>query len=123
VIESRGEYDSVRETEALIRSASGYVRVSSNLRPRVIESSQLSRRELGARRVIRQIALVAVVVTWSLVCTVDRMNLPRSSHWLSSNSEHASQLSTRSAGGVGEDWALVDSFEELRGRIADILRL
>jgi hypothetical protein len=123
MIASRGEYDPLRETEALIRSAAGYVCVSSDLRPRVVEAAHLNRREQRARCVIRRIAIAVVFVMWSVICTVDRMNVERASHWLSTTPENASRISSRSTGGVGEDWTLVDSFAELRDKLAETLRL
>jgi hypothetical protein len=123
VIDSRGEYDPMRETEALIRSAAGYVCVSSDLRPRVVEAAQLYRREQRARRVIRHIVIAVVFVTWSVISTVDRMKVERTSSWISTTPENAARISPRSAGGVGEDWTLVDAFAELRDKLAETLRL
>jgi hypothetical protein len=123
MIDARGEYDPMRETEALVLSAAGYVRVSSDLRPRVVEAARLYRRERRARYLIRHLAIVVVFITWGVISTVDRMKVERASDWLSSSPDNASRISARSAGGIGEDWSLVDSFAELRDKLAASLRL
>jgi hypothetical protein len=121
VIDSRGEYDPVCEIEGLIRSASNYVRVSRDLRPRVVDAARLNIRERRVRRVIRQIVVAAAIATWIVISTIGRMKTPYANHGLPITAAGAFPIPARVAGG-GEDWTLVDIFTELRDKQADVLR-
>jgi len=123
VIDSHGEYDPMRETEALIRSAAKYVRVSPDLRPRVVEAAQLDRGERRARRIIRQIVVAAAIVVSSVISTIGRMSAPHVNQEQPTTAARAFPIPTRVTGSVGEDWTLVEIFTELRDKQADVLRL
>jgi hypothetical protein len=122
VIDSRGEYDPMRETEALIRSAANYVRVSPDLRPLVLEAARLNTRERNARRVIHRVAVIAVILISSMVSRIDRVRSDSAARELQITPAGAILVSGR-VGGIGADaWAFVDAFTELRDRQADALQ-
>jgi hypothetical protein len=112
----------MRETEALIRSAANYVRVSQDLRPQMLEAARLNARERNARRVIRRVAVVAVILISSMVSRIDRVRSDGAARELQTTAAGTLLVSGR-VGGIGADaWALVDAFTELRDRQADALQ-
>ncbi len=121
MIDTDGDYDPVRETEALIRSAAQYMRISSDLRPRVVESARLNRREFRARRIIRHTALAVSVLAWSVITSIGRMDGSYMNQQLPITATGAFSISCRVAN-TGEDWTLVNAFTELRDKQADVLR-
>ncbi len=122
MIDSPGDYDPVRETEALIRSAAEYVRISPDLHPRVVEAARLNRREFRARRIIRHTAIAVAVLAWSVITIIGRMNGTYMNQQLPITATGAFSISGRVANSGGEDWTLVNAFTELRDKQADVLR-
>jgi len=113
------------EIEAIVRSAGNYVRVSNDLRPRVLERARLTNGERRTRRCIRDVGLVAAFVIWSVTVSIGRLetedNLSRLS--LITATPCATAPSEVRAGNDEAAWTLVDGFKELRTRQAAALRL
>lgn len=126
-----GSFDDARfddarfgEIEAMVRAAGGYVQVSRDLRPRVLESARLECGERQARRCIRRVALFAALVAWFTTASIARLETPDGFRQLT-------LLAARSHAYAGPDvlpsgdssWSLVDAYTELRRRQAEALRL
>ena len=114
------------EAEAIIRSAGGYVRVSSELRPRVLEIARFSQGEQRVRRCIRNVGLIAALLTWCVTASIGRLqtddNLRRIA-LIATTPCSATTASEASSGNGEAGWTLVDEFKELRVRQAAALRL
>jgi hypothetical protein len=118
-------HDDISEVEAMIRSAGDYVKVSRDLRPRVLDKARLVSGERRVRRYIRHVGLVAALLTWSVTATVDRMNSASDIRELTLATATAyPTVNSHVNGGAAEAaWVLVDAFTEVRGKQAEVLRL
>ena len=70
---SAEQFEQFNEIEAIVRSAGDYVRVSNELRPRVLEMARLSNGERRVRRCIRGIGLVAALLIWCVTVSIGRL--------------------------------------------------
>src|SRR3954454_2228342 len=125
VIDSPDSFESLSEIEAMVRSAANYVQVSTDLRPRVLDSARLANGERRVRRYIRQAALIAAIVTWFVTASVSRLDMRDDLRELSLATASSYPMSNNriSVGAGDAAWVLVDAYTELRGRQADVLRL
>jgi hypothetical protein len=118
-------FEQFNEIEAIVRSAGDYVRVSNELRPRVLEMTRLANGERRARRCIRDVGLVAALLTWCVTASIGRLptddNLSRLA--VIATTPCSSAASEVSPGNGEAAWTLVDGFKELRVRQAAVLRL
>jgi hypothetical protein len=129
VVESYEEFESMRdlqsEIEAAVGAASGYVRASDDLRPRVLENARIARREWRVQLINRIAAVGIFVLAMSTTAfrapSVSTVN-PHSLIWIvrSSNSLFIPAQATALQGSELA-WQLVDSFTDLRRRQADAL--
>ena len=69
----RDENESIEQIEAMVRAAGGYVQVSENLRPSVVESARIEQGERRARRCIGQVAGALLVLAYGLGAIGDRL--------------------------------------------------
>ncbi len=125
VTESSGWYEQINEVEAIVRSAGNYVRVSKDLRPRVLERARVTSGERRARRHIRHLGLIAALLLWTVTASIDRLETDVNLRRLTLVAAAPSSLSARGVNSNAGDsaWALVDAYTELRGRQAAVLRL
>jgi hypothetical protein len=125
VIDSLNEYEPCNDIEALVRSAADYVQVSKDLRPRVVDAARLTSGERRTRRYIRQMALVAALLTWCVTTSVNRFDMRDDLRELTFATASSYPISSnRFSSGAGDAaWVLVDAYTDLRGRQADVLRL
>jgi hypothetical protein len=116
-------FDELSEVEAMIRSAGDYVKVSRDLRPRLMDSARMATSERRIRRYIRHTALVAALLTWSVTATIDRMNGASDFRELTLATASACPTAGIRAGGGPDEasWILVDALTELRGKQAEVL--
>jgi hypothetical protein len=111
------------EIEALIRSAKDYVRPSEDLRPRVVETARFERAERGMRLRFWQ---VAAVVFLCGVLTSSAGDHPESVITRQPAALKASEILIQveaAARAADPSWEMVESFNELRLRQAEMLRL
>jgi|GEM_PF-2266335 len=110
------------ELEARILAARDYVRVSDDLRPRVLETARSQWRDMRARGYIELAAVMALAA--SAVVAAFRSPSSPTSEPLSGKGRIAD---VRDSGhGSGPDranWTLVDAFTELRRRQTETLRI
>jgi hypothetical protein len=121
--DSRDNFDSLDEIEALVRSAGNYVWPSEDLRPCVLEAARVVRSEERARLRVLQMAACALMVGLFAVATFRHHESP-TSH--SPEGDQAirllSQAPTATHSGDSA-WVMVDSFTDLRRRQAELFRL
>jgi hypothetical protein len=124
LIDSPDIYEPLSEIEAMVRSAANYVQVSKDLRPRVLDAARLTNGEKRVRRLVRQAALIAALLTWCVTTSVNRLDMRDDLRELSLATASAYPVSNSRISGAAGDaaWVLVDAFTELRGRQADVLR-
>jgi hypothetical protein len=113
------------DVEAVVRAAGGFVRASEDLRPRVLETARIQRGERHARRGIRQMTFVVVLL--ALFTTASR------NQWdARQNGGYRSLFAARFGGTSAEilalerkdpSWGIVEAFTDLRQRHAEALRL
>jgi hypothetical protein len=125
VIDSSDISEPFSEIESMVRSAADYVQVSKDLRPRVMEAARLTNGERRIRRHIRQVALMAALLTWVVTASVSRLDMRDDLRELSLATTSAYPISHAqfSSGAADVGWVLVDAYTDLRGRQADVLRL
>jgi|SRR5215207_568529 len=125
LIDSPNTYEPLSNIEAMVCSAGNYVQVSKDLRPRVMDAARLTRSERRVRRYIRQAALFAALLTWSVTASVNRLDMRDDLRGLSLATAGTYPISSnRLSSGTGDAaWVLVDAYTDLRGRQADVLRL
>jgi hypothetical protein len=115
------------EVEAMVRAAGQYVQVSRDLRPRVLETARTECGERRARRSIRQLAIVVVLLT--VFATPSGRGLGTESARYPAmlaalDSQHIfSQAEDKVARGGERGWAMVEAFTDLRRQQASVLRL
>jgi hypothetical protein len=111
----------LEEIEALVRLAGDYVHPSEDLRPRVLETARVARRERRARRRICELAAVCFLAVLSAVGVENRPspNAPRAAAWMTEVQAPAAAAEVRGDSG----WDMVESFTELRSHQARVLRL
>lgn len=123
--ESRDTDDPIRAVEELVRSAGGYVQVSKDLRPRVLEAARDQRSERRAQRRIRQMAVLVVLLGMFTTSLRQRPELTAAPPLATAAIMESlgSPSPTPANGGSDASWSMVESFTELRRRQAEILRL
>ncbi len=110
------------DVESLVRSAGNYVRPSEDLRPRVLETARVARKERQAQRWTLHMAACA------LLCGVLAAALQTPSAVATRETAAAAigyRLLWNSQPTIGTSdasWNMVDSFTELRRRQAELLR-
>jgi hypothetical protein len=125
--------DPTGDIEALLRSTAGLPRVSSDLRPRVIEAAIASRERRRHRRraaVIAAVALCLVAVPPPTERDPDGVRVGQRAEQPSdppSPAENGDPLLATSADGwpaleAGGEWELVDRFKRLRAHQLRVLR-
>jgi len=112
------------EIEALIRTARDYVRPSNDLRPRVLETARLERRE---QRIQRQFWHIAALIFFCGMLTHSIREMPEVVAAPSNETavDASSIFSSAAAVSPSRDpsWEMVESFTQLRRRQAELLRL
>jgi len=109
--------------EALLRSAGDYVRPSEDLRPRVLETARLERRERGMQTRFWQVAAVVFLCGMLTSPAGDRSG---SASVRPPAALKASEILIHveaAARAADPSWEMVESFNELRLRQAEMLRL
>jgi hypothetical protein len=119
-------HESAGEVEAMLLAAGGYVRPSDDLRPRVLETARLQRRELRARRLIRR-AAAAVVLLAVFTASVAHQATSRSAggkfDLMAADSQAMhDRAAMRAASAGGISWGLVDAFSELKQEQSEAIR-
>ena len=116
----------MNELEAAIRAAGQYVQPSHDLRPRVLEAARTVRTERKARRHIKHLAILVLVLAVFVASgrnVIDR-NRPNPSD-MTANAD-AQRIYARAQLGIvhGGDlgWALVEAFTELKREQSEVLR-
>ena len=113
-------FDPLDELESLVQMAGNFVRASDDLRPRVLETARLERRQRQVQQHFWQAAFVLVLLGMFSTSLSDRIEAAssqafgRAGDWLSSPDTVASTS--------GSTWEMVESFTELRRRQAEMLR-
>jgi hypothetical protein len=122
---SAEQFEQFNEIEAIVRSAGDYVRVSNELRPRVLEMARLANGERRARRCIRDVGLVAALLTWCVTASIGRLQTDDNLSRLALIATAPCSAAASEVGSSNGDaaWTLVDGFKELRVRQAAVLRL
>ena len=124
VTESWEMDNSMNAVEEAIRDAGGFVQASDDLRPRVLESARLNRREQRARRMIGKLACMCVVLALALSSIGERLQVmaegsrPIDSAGVFSMIEAKSLRSNTDVG-----WGFVEVFTDLRRQQANSFRL
>jgi hypothetical protein len=111
------------DIEALIRSAGDYVRPSEDLRPCVLETARLERRERGLQTRFWQ---VAAVVFLCGILTSPAGDRSESASFQPPAALKAGEILIHveaAARAADPSWEMVESFNELRLRQAEMLRL
>lgn len=122
MVESRDWAESFDEVEAVVRSASQYVRASSDLRPRVLETARLQNGERRARRHIGHVAVIALLLALFTNSAMDRLETPESFRQLAMVAAMSPTYSVSAEAGGDSGWALVEAYVEVRRRQAAVLR-
>ena len=125
-LDRSGSFDDSRfeDIEAMVRAAGGYVQVSQDMRPRVLESARLQSGERQARRCVRRVALFAALVAWFTTASIDRLETPDSFRQLTLLAARSHTYAGPDVLSTGDSsWALVDAYTELKRRQAEALRL
>jgi hypothetical protein len=122
---SAEQFEQFNEIEAIVRSAGDYVRVSNELRPRVLEMARLANGERRARRCIRDVSLVAALLTWCVTAGIGRLQTDDNLNRLALIATTPCSAAANEVSSSNSDaaWTLVDGFKELRVRQAAVLRL
>ena len=123
MVESRDEYESFGDVEAMVRSAGEYVRASADLRPRVLETARLQNGERRARRHIGHSAVFASLLALFTTSAINRLETPDSFRQLAMVAATSHTYAGSSAKSGESGWALVEAYTELRRRQAEVLRL
>lgn len=122
---SFNDFDATRDgVEDLIRAAGGYVQVSEDLRPRLLEQAREYESQQRRRHVTRLFTVLALAMAlWGLWLRQDarttdfsRHGLPTAGSW---DWQSAAETAMRAEDG---HWNMVESFLELRRRHAAALR-
>lgn len=109
----------------MIRAAGGYVGVTDDLRPRVLEAARLQRRERWAQRCVYRVAMFTLLVAFFTAADQGGLGFPRSNsgtlvaRHFEELVEPASSAAPRSGDG---DWRMIEAFTELRRQQAQALR-
>jgi hypothetical protein len=126
VTESSDWNDAYDDVEAMLRAASGYVRASDDLRPRVLEAVKLQSRERRARQWIRLAAMF--VLPLALVAATLRSEFDEASSRplgivVAAGFDEFFTPTAVAANRSGDgDWRMLDAFTELRRQQAQVLR-
>ena len=113
-------FEPLDELESLVQMAGNYVRASDDLRPRVLETARVERRQRKMQQHFWQAAFVLIALGLFTTSLRDRVEAASSQafgsagDWLSSPDTVASTS--------GSTWEMVESFTELRRRQAELLR-
>ncbi len=122
----RDESSPFGDVEALVGAAGGYVQATSDLRPRILETARLQRRELRARRLIRRLAVAVVLLATFTAAVGHQANTAAKRDELTLLNANSQAMHSRaevhaaSVGGIG--WGIVEAFRELRERQSEALR-
>ncbi len=112
--------------EAAVREAGGFVQVSDDLRPRVLETSRLVRGEQRARCRIGKMACIAFVLALFISVAGDRMlvSATHASNPLLMDADGVFSLAEAKSvrGDVDFTWGMVEAFTDLRRRQANSFR-
>jgi hypothetical protein len=113
-------FEPLDELESLVQMAGNYVRASDDLRPRVLETARVERRQRTMQKHFWQAAFVLALLGMFTTSLRDRVEAVSSQafgsagDWLSSPDTVASTS--------GSTWEMVESFTAVRRRQAEILR-
>jgi hypothetical protein len=117
--------ESMSEVERMVRGAGGYVQVSRDLRPRVLETARTECGERRARRSIRHLAIVVVLLMVFATPSGRGLEGARYSGLLAAvdSQQIFSQAESKVGRGGDVSWAMVEAFTDLRRQQASVLRL
>ena len=111
------------EIEALIRSAKDYVRPSDDLRPRVLETARLERREQHAQRRFWQMAALVFLCGMLTSSIRQRPEAATPPHQTALDASPIFSSANAAVRSYDPSWEMVESFTQLRRRQAQLLRL
>ena len=110
------------DIEQMIRAAGGYLEVSDDLRPRVIENARSNQREsIVLWKVTGLAVFVAAVALFASGFTIEQQSPPSMTVTVTSDQLHVIAQQKMEASVVDVEWSLADSFKELRQRQARFL--
>jgi len=124
VTESLGSTFEHESIEALIRSAKNYVRASDDLRPRVLETARVRRREFQFKWRLGLAAVMLSSCGWLMASVLRQPAIESGPTFPTVTS--AGQLvvgAEVAAPSTDASWQIVESFTQLRVKQARLLRL
>jgi len=117
--------------EALIRSAKNYVRASDDLRPRVLETARIRRREFQFKWRLWLAAAMVLSCGWLMASVIRQQGIESASTFPTVTSAFPTVTSAGqlvvgadvAAPSTDASWQIVESFTQLRVKQARLLRL